>query len=97
MPPGRITELAAEIMQETLKVEKYLEDQQLPTPSFSPSFPVRLPLPDSITTSVQRAIEAADELQSLLLGPLGFILHQLDGTVSTAFALVLPPGVYHCC
>jgi hypothetical protein len=62
-------------------LESYLQSEGLPSPSFSPSFPAKLPLPESIAASQQQVLEASDELHCLLLGPLGFILHQLDGTV----------------
>ncbi|TVY21688.1 O-methyltransferase aurJ [Lachnellula arida] len=80
MPPGRITELAANIKEETIKLEGYLEAEGLPSPSFAPDFPAKLELSDSAAASMQQIIEAADELHSLLLGPLRYILHQLDGT-----------------
>ncbi|TVY87754.1 O-methyltransferase [Lachnellula willkommii] len=80
MPPGRITELAANIKEETIKLGGYLEAEGLPSPSFAPDFPAKLKLSDSAAASMQQIIEAADELHSLLLGPLRYILHQLDGT-----------------
>lgn len=88
MPTGRITALAKEIQEQIANLEKYLQSEGLPSPSFAPDFPAKLPLPESISASVQKAVEAADELQSLLIGPLGFILHQLDSTVSM-FSTVL--------
>lgn len=82
MAPGRITALAASIQKETTTLEEYLHSQELPSPSFSLDVPLKLPLPQPIVTSLQVAVEAADELQSLLLGPLRSVLYQLDATVS---------------
>ncbi|CAG8953114.1 hypothetical protein HYFRA_00003311 [Hymenoscyphus fraxineus] len=80
MSPCRVAVLAASIQKETNTLEDYLQSQGLPQPDFSLDSPLKLPLPQSIAISVQTALEAADELHSLLLGPLGFILHQVDAT-----------------
>jgi hypothetical protein len=83
MVSGRITELATSILKETTELEDLLHSEGLPSPSFHATFPPKLDLSETASASLQNALEAADELHSLLLGPMGFIMHQLDGVVSS--------------
>ena len=78
---SRIAELASVIQVHTLKVDEYISSHGLPSPSFDVSMPARLQLPESIELSSITVIEAASELQSLMLGPMGFLFHQIDSPV----------------
>lgn len=82
MPPARIIALAKDIQDNVTALENYLQLEGLPSPAFTANFPAKLQLPGSIAALLQHALESSDELHSLLLGPMGFILHQLDGTVN---------------
>ncbi|KAJ8065081.1 hypothetical protein OCU04_005793 [Sclerotinia nivalis] len=65
----RIAVLAAKIQEHTSKVDEYLASNNLPSPSFDVSCPVRLSLPPEIQTSRNAVLEASDELTALMLGP----------------------------
>ena len=66
----RIAELAAEIQENTTKVDKYLQSKDLPSPSFDEDGPVDLGIEsEEIAKARERAREASLELHDLLLGP----------------------------
>ena len=52
-----------------------------PSPSFDVGMPTQLQLPEPTRLSSTTVIEAASELQSLMLGPMGFLFHQIDSPV----------------
>lgn len=66
---SRIATLAAIIQEETSKVDNYLASNNLPSPSFDVSTPLRLSLPPEILASRNAVLEASDELTALMLGP----------------------------
>ena len=78
---SRIAELASLIQVHTLKVDEYISSHGLPSPSFDASMPAQLRFPESIELSSTTVIEATSELQSLMLGPMGFLVHQIDSPV----------------
>ena len=80
-PASRIAELATLIGTHTSIVDDHLSSNGLPSPSFDVSMPTQLLLPEAIASSSRMAIEASNELHSLLLGPVGFLIHQIDGPV----------------
>ena len=80
-PVSRIAELAALIQAHTTIVDEYISSQGLPSPSFEVSMPAQLQLPETIVASSNAVIEATDELHSLMLGPVGFLVHQIDSPV----------------
>ena len=80
-PNSRIAELASLIQHHTLKVEDYISSQGLPSPSFDIGTPAQLQFPEAIAESQNKVIEATDELHSLMLGPIGFLFHQIDSPV----------------
>lgn len=73
MPSSRIVELAAVIQEHTAKVDSYLNSQNLPSPSFDISSPAILPLPTDIAASQGAVLEATDELNVLMLGPVKYL------------------------
>jgi hypothetical protein len=68
-PKSRIAELASTIQEQTSKVDAYLAANNLPSPSFDVSCPLRLSLPPEIQASRNAVLEASDELTALMLGP----------------------------
>jgi hypothetical protein len=82
MPPSRIVELSSIIDQNTRKVDEYFSANNLATPSFEASTPPDIPLPPHVTEAKETALEAMDELQMLLLGPMPKIFHDLIYGVS---------------
>ncbi|KAK1759952.1 S-adenosyl-L-methionine-dependent methyltransferase [Echria macrotheca] len=75
--PPRTVELATAILQHTTSVETYLQENGLPSPSFSPGAPPKLPLPPDLQQKLAAALGALDELQALLLGPMGWLMNQV--------------------
>ncbi|KAF2707636.1 S-adenosyl-L-methionine-dependent methyltransferase [Pleomassaria siparia CBS 279.74] len=77
MSPSKIVELSSSIATNTKLVDDYLSENGLPTPSFDASYPPDLPLPPHITQAKQTVLEAMDELEALLLGPMPKIFNDL--------------------
>jgi hypothetical protein len=77
MAPNRIVELSTIIDENTRKVDEYFTANGLPTPSFEPSTPPDLPPPPHIVQPKEVALEAMDELQTLLLGPMPKIVQDM--------------------
>ncbi|MCJ1311317.1 hypothetical protein MMC25_004988 [Agyrium rufum] len=71
MSTSRIAELASIIASQTAVVDDYLTSRQLPTPSFEPSVSPRLILNPGIAKPRQAILEATDELNALIQGPIG--------------------------
>ena len=78
---SRIAELACLIQLNTAKVDDFINSQGLPPLDFDISIPSQLQLPDTILASSNAVVEATDELQALMLGPVSFVFHQIDSTV----------------
>ena len=78
---SRIAELASSIQVHTSKVDDYISSHGLQSPSFDVSMPTQLHLPETIDLSSTAVIEATSELHSLMLGPTGFLFHQIDSPV----------------
>jgi hypothetical protein len=70
MASSRIQLLADEIGKSTALVDQYLQDNQLPQPSFEPEAPTNAfgNAPSEIQEARDRVIEASIELQQLLAG-----------------------------
>ncbi|KAF2864873.1 O-methyltransferase-domain-containing protein [Massariosphaeria phaeospora] len=75
--PSRIVSLATSIEQNTRIVDTYINENGLPSPSFAASTPPDIPLPAEISKAKDEALEAMDELQALLLGPMNKVVHDL--------------------
>lgn len=69
MSRNRIVELAAQIAEDTTKIDAYLVSHDLPTPSFDISAPLKLHIPPDIQSLHDAVLEASDELTALLSGP----------------------------
>lgn len=68
--PSRLTELAKKIASETEKVERYMQENNLPMPSLDPNGPSDFPkLPEDIQKSRMEIIFATRELEALAHGP----------------------------
>ncbi|OCL08126.1 S-adenosyl-L-methionine-dependent methyltransferase [Glonium stellatum] len=77
MSSSRIAVLASTIEQNTRVLDEYLRKNGLPSPSFDASNPPDLVLPEDIMKAKGAALEAMDELEGLLLGPMPKIFHEL--------------------
>lgn len=80
--PSRIVTLSSSIEQNTRIIDKYFTENGLPSPSLEATTPPDLPLPPEIVAAKEASLEAMDELQVLLLGPMPKIVHELIHTVS---------------
>ncbi|CAF9909513.1 MAG: hypothetical protein ALECFALPRED_005732 [Alectoria fallacina] len=70
MPATRIAELAAQIQENTAKVDQYLQRKDLPPPSFHQDGPVDLKIEDEqVQEAREIALDSSLELHQLLLGP----------------------------
>lgn len=80
---SRIAELATTIQTHTNKLDEYFHSNDIASPSFDINSPAVVKLPDEIATSKNFILEASDELQMLVLGPVGFLtnLHVLFVTL----------------
>ena len=68
-----ISELASTISSNTSSIESYLSTNGLPTLS---SEAMEHEFPESIQMAQNAILEATDELQALVLGPLGILIKQ---------------------
>ena len=74
MPSNRgIAELATLIKSKTADIDEYLKSNGLQSPSFDIDAPEKLQLPVELALAKDAILEAADELNSLLLGPVDFL------------------------
>ena len=70
MRSTRIADLAAQIQENTAKVDKYLRNKGLPSPSFDEDGPVDFNIEDEdVQNAHETALDASLELHQLLLGP----------------------------
>ena len=70
MASTRIAELAAQIQENTAKVDQYLQSKGLPSPSFDVDGPVDFKIDDEeIQKARETALDSSLELHQLLLGP----------------------------
>lgn len=79
---SRIVELASAILSNTKAVDEYISINGLPTPSFAIEAPPILPLPEDISKSRDKILEASEELRALVAGPLPHLIHLTGPTVS---------------
>lgn len=77
----RTVRLARTILDHTTSIEAYLAEDNLPSPSFEPGAPPKLPLPPALEESLSAALSALDELKALLLGPMGWLIAQMCHSV----------------
>lgn len=73
---GRILQLAEIISSQTALINEYLSAHNLPHPSFQPDAGLDV-VPPSLEAARSAVIDAAGELQDLLLGPTDLI-HRLE-------------------
>ena len=69
MSTTRLTDLAKAILENTGKLEEYFNANKLPLPSFEEHSPPELPLSPELQQVRAKAVDAATELQDLLIGP----------------------------
>ncbi|KAI7785157.1 uncharacterized protein LA080_007824 [Diaporthe eres] len=73
----RTVKLAAKLLEAVTKLEEHLAQNGLPSCSFEPGAPARLPLPPQMTESLDEAVSSLQELHALLLGPMGWMMQQM--------------------
>ena len=71
--PSRMVELAATIQNHTNILIDYFKSHDNPLPSFDIDSPTSVHLPDEVAVCKTAVLEASDELQMLVLGPMGFL------------------------
>ena len=92
MPPTRIAELSAIIAANTTKIDEYCRLQNAAPPSFEPSVPFKWLLDSSMQETRQAILEATEELNALILGPVGILM---SNPVRPKLLLAGPrPGLY---
>ncbi|CAF9926558.1 MAG: hypothetical protein ALECFALPRED_003473 [Alectoria fallacina] len=95
MSSSRITELATLVQANTAKVDQYLQENNLPFPSFDEQGPVDFKIEsDEIQNARTVAMEASLELHDLLLGPSMCLRPVLNGTsLQTIYKYDIPAKV----
>lgn len=78
MVSSRIVELASIITTKTKQIDDYLTSHDLPPLSFEPKEESQQhAIPHSIQVAQNAVLEATDELNALMLGPMGILTQQL--------------------
>ncbi|KAJ4358934.1 hypothetical protein N0V95_002640 [Ascochyta clinopodiicola] len=72
-----LLDLTQRIQESTAKVDKYIEDNNLPEPTFEAFYPPILRLSPEADAARRAALEALDELRAHLQGPLGMVMHHV--------------------
>ena len=91
----RIVVLAQQIQIHISLLNEYLLTNNLSSPSFDTNVKHTVKLPEEIMASSKIILDATEELHQLVLGPLGSLLHMVDGIVcsyscSLFFGLIVP-------
>jgi hypothetical protein len=73
MPPTRIAELASIISTQTEFVDQHFQSHGIPSPSFEIGYSETIQLPKDIVDSKNAILEATEELNGLVAGPVGFL------------------------
>lgn len=76
---SRISELALLIRQHTCKIDEFLSSRGLLTPSFG--LDTALLLPDALLESQNAILQATDELNALVQGPVPFLMNMVISQV----------------
>ncbi|KAF2474448.1 S-adenosyl-L-methionine-dependent methyltransferase [Lindgomyces ingoldianus] len=79
---SRIVQLSTQIQDNTAEVDAYLLANNIVSPSLDASCPPVLDLPPEVSAKRDAALEAMDELQQLLRGPVGTIYTQVTDHTS---------------
>ncbi|KAL8943120.1 MAG: hypothetical protein Q9211_001108 [Gyalolechia sp. 1 TL-2023] len=80
MTTSRIVTLAKEIEANTIKLDEYLEKNNLPRPSFDPEAPLMYELPPDIAAAQEALTTALDELYWLNQGPISTVVAKCFAT-----------------
>ena len=70
---SKIAELSSVIARNTASVDEYIRSHNLPQPSFDVDGPVDLKLPEEVEEARVAAIDASQELNDLLRGPIALV------------------------
>ena len=74
--PSRLQELTSQISINTSIYSDYLRANGWPQPSFSTDTTPKVDLPPDIVKVRNTVLEASEELQALMLGPIGYLQRQ---------------------
>jgi hypothetical protein len=85
---GRIVQLAATILEKTTKIDTYLKQSGLADPSSHPNAPPTLRLSPEAELCLEQTLASMDELNMLLLGPLGWLKLQISHIVRVNYQAV---------
>lgn len=85
-PPAapRSVQLANSLVRATTALEDYLSKNGFSSPSLEAGGGITEPLPAEVQEGVDSALEALDELQALLLGPIGWLSMHIHSAVGIA-------------
>lgn len=70
---SKIAELSSVIARNTARVDEYIRSHNLSPPSFQVDGPVDLKLPEEVEEARVAAIDASQELNDLLRGPIALV------------------------
>ena len=84
---SHIATLAAAIAENTQRIDKYLEDNDLPHPGFDADAPADLGLPPELEQARVAVLQATQELNDLLQGPRELLFNH---HVRIAYKLICP-------
>ena len=76
MATSRIGELAAVIATNTKHLDAHFSKNGLPSPSFDPDSPVDLLLGNEVIATRQAILDATEELNALMQGPIDLLTRQ---------------------
>ena len=74
---SRSVQLASIITSNTTQCDQWFVSQGIPQPSFDEDLTFTSAVPDEVTEAREKVIEASTELQSLMLGPAGYVQYQM--------------------
>ncbi len=86
---SKIGELSSIIAQKTAQVDEYLSTHKQPSPSFEIDGPLDLHLPEEVEKARVVAIDASQELNDLLRGPVALVRPVVSLSPYTDKALLL--------
>ena len=74
---SRSVQLASIIASKTTQCDQWFASKGIPRPSFDEDLTFAFSIPDDIAEARENVIGATTELQALMLGPGGYVQHQM--------------------
>ena len=88
---SRIYELSQLINDKTKDIDNHLASSNLPTPSFDLHAPPAIPLPPALAKSRDEILDAIEELQALIAGPLPAFVRMMSPSVGSTNSIRARP------